>query len=324
MSTPTAPAPTPLTRGLSAASLSTWLYRWRWLIGTVAILVLALLIVHWAGVRPGYDPYGWLVWGHLTLHGALDTNGAPSWKPLPFLFTVPYALVGKHALTLWMVTAIAISLAGVGVRLACRLRAGRCATATSLRRLHGRPGRRQRAVGDRHVLALRAQRRIGHDDRHAVPGGRGLHHLPPVPVGVLDVVARRTRPPGGMGPAGALPPVGVAPSAGDAPPDRGRRGADPGALARDPGAHLQERVLGRVAGREQSPDAARQQDHRHLGTLHGTRWRVGQAGRAGRRDPGSIAPRPRRAAAGGRGPGVGGGRDGVRAARLAGRAALSV
>jgi hypothetical protein len=113
MSTPTAPAPAPLTRGLSTVSLSAFAYRWRWIIGTVAVLVLALLVVHWAGVRPGYDPYGWLVWGHLTLHGALDTNGAPSWKPLPFLFTVPYALLGKHALTLWMVTAIAISLAGV-------------------------------------------------------------------------------------------------------------------------------------------------------------------------------------------------------------------
>jgi hypothetical protein len=113
MSTPTAPAPPALTRGLSAASLSAFAYRWRWLIGTVAMLVLALLVVHWARVRPGYDPYGWLVWGHLTLHGALDTNGAPSWKPLPFLFTVPFALAGKQALTLWMVTAVAISLAGV-------------------------------------------------------------------------------------------------------------------------------------------------------------------------------------------------------------------
>jgi hypothetical protein len=113
MSTPTAPASAPLTRGLSAVSLSAFAYRWRWIIGTAAILVLALLVVHWAGVRPGYDPYGWLVWGHLTLHGALDTNGAPSWKPLPFLFTVPFALAGKHALTLWMVTAVALSLAGV-------------------------------------------------------------------------------------------------------------------------------------------------------------------------------------------------------------------
>jgi hypothetical protein len=113
MSTPAAPATASLPRGLSAASLSTFAYRRRWILGTVGMLVLALLVVDWAGVRPGYDPYGWLVWGHLTVHGALDTNGAPSWKPLPFLFTVPFALVGKHALTLWMVTAVAISLAGV-------------------------------------------------------------------------------------------------------------------------------------------------------------------------------------------------------------------
>ncbi len=113
MSTPAAPAPAPLLRGLSVASLSAFAYRWRWILGAVGMLVLALLVVHWAGVRPGYDPYGWLVWGHLTVHGALDTNGAPSWKPLPFLFTVPFALAGKHALTLWMVTAVAISLAGV-------------------------------------------------------------------------------------------------------------------------------------------------------------------------------------------------------------------
>jgi hypothetical protein len=46
------------------------------------------------------------------VHGHLDTNGAPSWKPLPFLFTAPYALAGHDALWLWMVTAISVSLAG--------------------------------------------------------------------------------------------------------------------------------------------------------------------------------------------------------------------
>ena len=64
------------------------------------------------GPGPGYDPYGWLVWGKLTVHLKLDTNGAPSWKPLPFLFTVPYAVVGHYALWLWMITSVAISLAG--------------------------------------------------------------------------------------------------------------------------------------------------------------------------------------------------------------------
>ena len=51
----------------------------------------------YARTRPGYDPYGWLVWGQLTIHLELDTNGAPSWKPLPYLFTVPYALFGHYS-----------------------------------------------------------------------------------------------------------------------------------------------------------------------------------------------------------------------------------
>ena len=87
-------------------------HRYRWLLGAAALLVLSTLVVLWARARPGYDPYGWLVWGHLTIHGRLDTNGAPSWKPLPYLFTVPYALFGRYELWLWMVTAVAVSLGG--------------------------------------------------------------------------------------------------------------------------------------------------------------------------------------------------------------------
>jgi hypothetical protein len=86
---------------------------YRWPLGAVGLVVLSTLIVLWARARPGYDPYGWIVWGHLTVHLKLDTNGAPSWKPLPFLFTVPYALLGHYALWLWMITAVAISLSGV-------------------------------------------------------------------------------------------------------------------------------------------------------------------------------------------------------------------
>jgi hypothetical protein len=81
-----------------------------WILSAIALLVLSLLVVVWAGARPGYDPYGWLVWGKLAVHLKLDTNGAPSWKPLPFVLTVPYALFGSGALWLWMVTAVAISL----------------------------------------------------------------------------------------------------------------------------------------------------------------------------------------------------------------------
>ena len=88
-------------------------YRYRWLLTAVGLLLVSFAIVLYARTRPGYDPYGWLVWGKLTLHLKLDTNGAPSWKPLPYLFTVPYALFGHYALWLWMVTSVAISLSGL-------------------------------------------------------------------------------------------------------------------------------------------------------------------------------------------------------------------
>jgi hypothetical protein len=88
-------------------------YRYRWVLTAAGLLLVSLGIVLYARARPGYDPYGWLVWGKLTIHFKLDTNGAPSWKPLPFLFTAPYAVVGHYALWLWMVSAVAISLSGV-------------------------------------------------------------------------------------------------------------------------------------------------------------------------------------------------------------------
>ncbi len=91
----------------------------------VALLAIGVLVVLWAHTRPGFDPYGWLTWGRQTLHGSLDTNAAPSWKPLPYLFTVPFALAGQHQVGLWLVTAVAISLAGavLAARIADRLTA---------------------------------------------------------------------------------------------------------------------------------------------------------------------------------------------------------
>jgi hypothetical protein len=82
-------------------------------VGTAVVVALSAVIVFWARTRPGFDPYGWLVWGHQTIAGALNTNAAPSWKPLPFLFTVPYALFGHYELWLWMITSAAVSLSGV-------------------------------------------------------------------------------------------------------------------------------------------------------------------------------------------------------------------
>jgi hypothetical protein len=78
----------------------------------IVVILLAVALVVWARTRPGFDPYGWLVWGHQTLLGSLDTNAAPSWKPLPYLFTVPFALTGHHELRLWMFTSAAIALSG--------------------------------------------------------------------------------------------------------------------------------------------------------------------------------------------------------------------
>ncbi len=67
------------------------------------------MIVLCADTRPGFDPYGWLVWGHQTIAGSLNTNAAPSWKPLPYLFTVPFALAGHYQMWLWMIASVAIA-----------------------------------------------------------------------------------------------------------------------------------------------------------------------------------------------------------------------
>jgi hypothetical protein len=82
------------------------------LASAAGLLVVSLLILLWARTRPGFDPYGWLVWGHQTVAGNLDTNAAPSWKPLPYLFTAPFGLFGHYQLWLWMVTSLAVSLGG--------------------------------------------------------------------------------------------------------------------------------------------------------------------------------------------------------------------
>jgi hypothetical protein len=89
-----------------------------------AVLVLgAVLFVVLTKMKPAYDAYGWMVWGRQTLHWNLDTNGAPSWKPLTFMFTLPYALVMRAQPWLWSVTSVIGALAGglFGGRIAYRL-----------------------------------------------------------------------------------------------------------------------------------------------------------------------------------------------------------
>ncbi len=94
-----------------------------WLLTAGAVVAVAAGIVVASGMRPGYDAYGWLVWGHQGLHWNLNLDGAPSWKPLTFLFTLPYALAGRAQMWLWLITAIAAALGGCvfAARIAHRL-----------------------------------------------------------------------------------------------------------------------------------------------------------------------------------------------------------
>jgi hypothetical protein len=101
---------------------------WLWAAVAIALLAGSAALVIWARTMPSFDAYGWLTWGQRTWHGGLDTNAAPSWKPLPYLFTVIYAVLGHHLeLRLWMATSAAVAFAGVvfAGRIAYKLTAAR-------------------------------------------------------------------------------------------------------------------------------------------------------------------------------------------------------
>ncbi len=72
---------------------------------------------------PSYDPWAWIVWGREIVHLKLHTTGGPSWKPLPMIFTVPFALFGNAEPNLWLVIARAGAFAAVVMvfRLSVRL-----------------------------------------------------------------------------------------------------------------------------------------------------------------------------------------------------------
>jgi hypothetical protein len=74
----------------------------------VAVCV-AVAVISWAALPtvPSYDPFSWVVWGREVIepHLAFFVGDGPSWKPLPFGFTVVYGLFGSAAPTLWVITA---------------------------------------------------------------------------------------------------------------------------------------------------------------------------------------------------------------------------
>jgi len=94
---------------------------WRLLVaGCVGLAALSLV----GPAVPTYDPWAWLIWGREITEGALTTTEGPSWKPLPVLFTAPFALFGDDAAPLlWLLVARAGGLVAIAMafRLAARL-----------------------------------------------------------------------------------------------------------------------------------------------------------------------------------------------------------
>jgi hypothetical protein len=94
-----------------------------WLLVLLACLALAAL-AHFLPAGPTYDPWAWITWGREITEWNLDTRTGPSWKPLPVLFTTPFALAGDEAAPeLWLVVAQAGGLLAFAFtyRLAARL-----------------------------------------------------------------------------------------------------------------------------------------------------------------------------------------------------------
>jgi hypothetical protein len=99
---------------------------WKLIAACLGLAAASLLLPS----EPSYDPLAWLIWGRELAHFQLDTNGGPSWKPLPVAFTTLIAPLGEVdrglALALWMVVARAGALLALALafRLARRLAGG--------------------------------------------------------------------------------------------------------------------------------------------------------------------------------------------------------
>jgi hypothetical protein len=93
---------------------------WLLLAICLALAALSLLTVS----APTYDPWAWIIWGREITQWDLVTTEGPSWKPLPVLFTTPFALLGDDvAPALWLVVARAGGLLAFAMayRLGARL-----------------------------------------------------------------------------------------------------------------------------------------------------------------------------------------------------------
>jgi hypothetical protein len=90
------------------------------LLACLGLAALSLLMVS----APTYDPWAWIIWGREITQWDLVTTNGPSWKPLPVLFTTPFALFGDDgAPGLWLLIARAGGLLAFAMayRLGARL-----------------------------------------------------------------------------------------------------------------------------------------------------------------------------------------------------------
>jgi hypothetical protein len=97
----------------------------------IGLIMLACLAVSAVTLlfpsTPTYDPWAWILWGREITQLDLVTEGGPSWKPFPMLFTVPFSIFGQDlAPYLWIWVARAGGLFGCAMayRMANRLIGG--------------------------------------------------------------------------------------------------------------------------------------------------------------------------------------------------------
>lgn len=93
------------------------------IVGCLAVSAITLLFPS----TPTYDPWAWIMWGREIVHLDLVTEGGPSWKPLPVLFTTPFSLLGADLaphLWLWIARAGALLALVMAFRLGRRLSGG--------------------------------------------------------------------------------------------------------------------------------------------------------------------------------------------------------
>ena len=89
----------------------------------LAVSAVSLLVPS----TPTYDPWAWILWGREIVQLDLVTEGGPSWKPFPILFTAPFSLFGQDLapyLWLWIARAGGLFGCAMAYRMATRLIGG--------------------------------------------------------------------------------------------------------------------------------------------------------------------------------------------------------